>query len=101
MIQYYMQDLPILNKTFHDYLLTLAKDNKPIFWDIKNYKELSTEALLERLINYGTFEDWKKIYRFSDKQILRQVYEKITTKRRVNLRPQFKAFWDSLLDIEN
>ncbi len=84
-------------KSLRKYLIKIAQEIKPIFWDVKNINELSAEALLERLINYGTIKEWRKIYRYPDKDALKSVYVRIASKKRLNLRPQFKVFWDKLL----
>lgn len=67
----------------------LTKSNKSLFWDIPEGKisDLSNEAVIERLVNYGDFDTFKKIFQVMNIEVLVDVFKTILNKKRSNIRP--------------
>ena len=68
-----------------------------LVWSTKNYEDLSPEFIVESILNYGDWNDFLFIKEFFGIKNLSQIFEKISKRRRVNLRPQtvnyFKMFF--------
>jgi len=64
-----------------------AQKNDQIFWDIpkNDINSLSPEALIERFLNYGNMQQFRKISK--DKAPFREIYSNIRNKNRSNLSP--------------
>ncbi len=88
MIQFYMQ----ANR--------LKQQFKYLFWDT-DISSLSTQAIIERVLAYGTWQDIKKLLKILPRPELKRYYLKIRNKKRTNLSPRTIAFWDNMLEIKN
>jgi len=68
-----------------------------LVWSTKNYEDLSPEFIVESILNYGDWNDFLFIKELFGIKNLSQIFEKISKRRRVNLRPQtvnyFKMFF--------
>jgi hypothetical protein len=68
-----------------------------LVWSTKNYEGLSPEFIVESILNYGDWNDFLFIKDLFGIKNLSQIFENISKKRRVNLRPQtinyFKMFF--------
>lgn len=68
-----------------------------LVWSTKNYEDLSPELIVESILNYGDWNDFLFIKELFGIKNLSQIFENISKKRRVNLRPQtinyFKMFF--------
>ena len=68
-----------------------------LVWSTKNYEDLSPEFIVESILNYGDWNDFLFIKDLFGIKNLSQIFENISKKRRVNLRPQtinyFKMFF--------
>lgn len=86
----------IFNK-YLSILLSQSKLTPDIFWDVDKTRlnKLSKEALLERLLNFGNWDQLKAITR--DKKNFKINYYKIRNKQRCNLRPQVVNYIDLYL----
>lgn len=64
-----------------------AKKNNQIFWDIpkNDINSLSPHALIERFLNYGDMQQFRKISK--DKASFKKIYSDIKNKDRNNLSP--------------
>lgn len=78
--------------TYHTTLLREANKTPEIFWDInsKNLRNLSNEALLERLLNLGNINQFKTVTK--NKKAFRRYYKNLTKKKRPNLRPEVQNY---------
>jgi hypothetical protein len=75
-------------KSFKSVLVKQAKLNPDIFWDIDKEKihKLSKEAILERILNYGNFDQLRIIVKY--KRDFKKTYYTVRNKERNNLRPE-------------
>jgi len=68
-----------------------------LVWSTKNYEVFSPELIVESILNYGDWNDFLFIKDLFGIKNLSQIFENISKKRRVNLRPQtinyFKMFF--------
>ena len=68
-----------------------------LVWSTKNYEVFSPELIVESILNYGDWNDFLFIKELFGIKNLSQIFENISKKRRVNLRPQtinyFKMFF--------
>ncbi len=84
-------------KSYRSKLLSQAKINPDIFWDMdkNSINKLSEEALLEKLLIYGDFNQLKNITK--DRKQFSKVYYRIRDKKRCNLQPRTVNFIDLFL----
>lgn len=67
----------------------LIKSRPYLMWSTKNYSELSPESILENVISYGDWTDFKQLVKiFGIKQCAKLFTSKIINKQRTNLKPQ-------------
>ncbi|MBP7786017.1 hypothetical protein KA062_02050, partial [Patescibacteria group bacterium] len=59
-----------------------------LVWSTKNYEDLSPDFIVESILNYGDWNDFLFIKDLFGIKNLSQIFENISKKRRVNLRPQ-------------
>ena len=68
-----------------------------LVWSTKNYEDLSPDFIVESILNHGDWNDFLFIKDLFGIKNLSQIFENISKKRRVNLRPQtinyFKMFF--------
>lgn len=82
---------------YQSVLLSQAKLTPEIFWDIDKdaINQLSKEALLERLLNFGNWDQLKAVTR--NKKQFKKIYQEIRKKQRCNLRPEVSNYIDLYL----
>ena len=69
--------------------LKIIIEKKPyLTWYIKNKSHLSNESMLEHVLNFGSWEDFQEIERGLGLKKVNTIFDKIASKKRVNLRPQ-------------
>lgn len=75
-----------------------AIKNDQIFWDISknDINSLSSNALIERFLNYGDMQQFRKITK--DKNSFKKVYSDIKSKNRNNLSPLVINYVDLYLE---
>ena len=63
--------------------------SKPyLIWGSTNYTDLSPQSIVENVLNYGNWDDFLYIKETLGTQETNKLFEEITYKKRVNLRPQ-------------
>lgn len=63
--------------------------NKPyLAWYVADKNKLSDESVLEHTLNYGNWEDYMKIEKTLGIKKTNILFAKLSSKKRVNLRPQ-------------
>lgn len=75
----------------------LIKRKPYLLWHTKNYRNLSDEAAVEAVLNYGDFDDVKKLIRILGIKKAAAIFRKQTSRRRRNYHPKiahyFKLFF--------
>lgn len=64
------------------------------FWYIKNPKNLSRAAAVEGVLNYGDFDDVKKIISILGIKTIAEIFKKQSKQRRVNYSPKIKNYFE-------
>lgn len=68
------------------------------WWWVKNPENLSDEAMLEGVLNYGEFVDIAAVFQIIGLKKAAEIFKKQSTKSRVNYRPQtlnyFKLYFE-------
>jgi hypothetical protein len=83
------------------YINTLKKQalkDSDIFWDIPKDKisQLSEEAIVERILNYGDMDQLRAVTK--NKEKFSKIYTKIRDKKRCNLSPLVINYIDLYLE---
>jgi hypothetical protein len=67
--------------------LTDLIHKKPyLVWYVKNKKDLSQESIVEHVLNFGNWEDYLEVEKVLGIQKTKQIFEKLISRTRVNLR---------------
>lgn len=62
--------------------------NKPaLIWSTQNYDNLSVESIIEAVLNYGNWGEFKSLKKIFGLKQLRKIFNRLTGQKRVNLRP--------------
>ncbi len=69
-------------------------DKPYLFWSVKNKSELSVEAILEAVFNYGDWQDFLKAERILGRKKVKQIFNKLKNRRRTNLRAKTVNFFE-------
>ena len=65
----------------------MFKKKPYLVWDISHTAKLSERSALEHVLNYGDWDDVMEMERLMGIQRMKEVFEDIKNKKRVNLRP--------------
>ncbi len=72
---------------------SFIKDRPYLIWYTKNYDNLSDEAIVEAVLNYGDFKDVKEITNIMGIKRIAEIFRKKITEKRCNLRPEIKNYF--------
>lgn len=79
-------------------LKTFVKKRPYLFWYTKNYNSLSPEAVVEAVLNYGDFDDVKKMFAILGIKKIAKIFGRQIKQKRVNYSPQiinyFKRYFN-------
>lgn len=68
-----------------------------LIWHVKDYKNLSLESIVENVINYGNFDDIKKLFSILGINKAASIFNKQLKQKRINYDPKianyFKAYF--------
>lgn len=78
-------------------LISWLKEHRTLWWSTFQLDRLDDEAILEGVMNYGDWPDFLQLKQWWGLDKIRQLFEKMTTKRRVNLRPPARALFNDYL----
>lgn len=59
-----------------------------LFWYIKNHQNLSDNSIVENVINYGNFDDFKLMIKIIGQKKVRDIFLKQIENKRNNYRPE-------------
>jgi len=69
------------------------KKRPHLIWYTKNYDNLSEEAIVEAVLNYGNFNDFKKLIKIIGLKKIASIFRKQTKQKRSNYRPEIKNYF--------
>ena len=69
-----------------------------LIWYTKNLNNLSKEAIVEVVLNYGDFDDIKKMIKILGFRQTAMIFKKKSGKARSNYRPEIKNYFNLYFD---
>jgi hypothetical protein len=72
---------------------SFIKKRPYLVWYTKNYDKLSEEAIVEAVLNYGNFDDFKKIIKILGIKKTAAIFRKQIKQKRCNYRPEIKNYF--------
>lgn len=69
------------------------KKRPHLVWYTKNYAGLSEEAIVEAVLNYGDFDDVKKMIKILGIKRVAAIFRKKSRQRRCNYDPKVKNYF--------
>ena len=69
------------------------KERPYLVWDTENYNNLSEEAIVESVLNYGDFGDVKKMFAILGIKKAAGIFKKQISQKRSNYRPKIKNYF--------
>lgn len=76
--------------TINDFI----KERPYLIWHTKNYDNISEDVVVESALNYGDFDDVKKIFSILGIKKVAGIFKKQTSQKRNNYRPQIKNYFN-------
>lgn len=64
-----------------------------LVWYTKNYKHLSKEAIVEAVLNYGDFDDVKKMFSILGVKKTADIFRKQIRRKRINYDPKIANYF--------
>jgi hypothetical protein len=74
----------------HDFI----KKRPYLVWSTNNYDGLSEEVIVEATLNYGNFDDFKKLMEIMGIKNMASIFRKESARPRSNYRPEVKHYFD-------
>lgn len=75
--------------TINDFI----KKRPYLIWYTRNFKHLSPEAIVESVLNYGDFDDVKKMFSILGIKKTADIFRKSIKRGRNNYRPEIKNYF--------
>ena len=75
--------------TINDFI----KERPYLVWSTKNYASLSEDAVVESVLNYGDFDDVKKMFSILGIKKSARIFKKQISQKRNNYRPKVKNYF--------
>ncbi|MBU4332157.1 hypothetical protein KKD19_02215 [Patescibacteria group bacterium] len=74
-------------------IANFIKKRPYLFWSTKDYKNLSEAAIVEAVLNYGDFDDVKKMISILGLKKTAAIFRKKSSQKRCNYRPEIKNYF--------
>jgi len=71
----------------------ILQDKPYLAWYIKDRKNLSQESIVEHILNFGDWEDYRKVEDTLGITKTSKIFEQLTKKKRVNLRKKTVSYF--------
>lgn len=78
-----------------DEIRQIIKNNPHIIWYVKDLFSISVESMVEHILNYGTWEDFKNLVNILGLKDTAQIFYKTTSLPRSNYRENYKYYFDA------
>jgi hypothetical protein len=75
--------------TINDFI----KKRPHLIWYTKDYDKLSPEAIVEAVLNYGDWDDVKKVIKILGIKKTASIFRKKSKQKRCNYRPEVKNYF--------
>lgn len=73
------------------------RQRKVYWWWVPDVSKLNEESILEGIMSYGDWEDFLQLKKLWGTAKITKIFDKITGKKRVNLRPSTRALFSDYL----
>lgn len=70
-----------------------VKKRKHLFWSTKNYDNLSSEAVVESVLNYGDMNDVRELIALLGMREVAKIFRENTNRTRVNYDPKIVHYF--------
>jgi hypothetical protein len=77
---------------------SFVKEKPYLFWYIKDLEGLSRESIVEHVLNYGDFDDFKKTVEIMGIDEIAEIFRKQLENKRINYRPEIKNYFTLYFD---
>ena len=75
-------------------LKEFIKKRKHLLWYIKDFENISEEAIVEAVLNYGDFEDINKLINILGIKKVGSIFRKKIKDKRYNFNPKIKNYFE-------
>lgn len=76
-------------------LKNFIKKRRGLVWYVKEPENLSPEAIVEAVLNYGNWDDVKKLFSILGvKKVAKIFYKQTRRRKRINYRPEIKHYFN-------
>ncbi len=65
-----------------------------LVWYVKDLERLSEEAIVEAVLNYGNWDDFKRMIKILSPKKTAAIFRKKVGQRRCNYRPEIKNYFN-------
>lgn len=89
-IFYYHKDIMDNKK---DQIYKFIKERSHLIWFTENYEELSEEAIVEAVLNYGSLDDFRSLVKILGIKKVAFLFEKGANQKRTNYKPEIKNYF--------
>ncbi len=80
--------------TIHDFI----KKRPCLVWSTRNYDNLSVDAIVEAVLNYGDWDDFKQLVSLLGLKETAAVFRRGINKKRCNYHPKIKNYFQLYFD---
>ncbi len=78
----------------------ILKKKPYLAWDTDNIENLSEEAVLERILNYGDWEDVQQFIKIKGKKKTAQIFKSTLSKKRTNYDPAIAHYFSRYFKVK-
>jgi len=75
-------------------LQEFIKNRPQLIWYVKDYEHLGEESIVEHVLNYGDWEDFKEMIRIMGIERAAEIFRAQAFKKRTNYRIRTRSFFD-------
>ncbi|MDD3170572.1 MAG: hypothetical protein WC410_01520 [Candidatus Paceibacterota bacterium] len=73
---------------------SFAKKRGYLFWYVKDPEKLSKESIIEHVLNYGDWKDFRELVAILGVDEIAEIFRKQAEKERNNYRPKIKNYFE-------
>ncbi len=81
-----------------NFLKEFVKKRKHLWWSTKNYNQLSQEAIVEAVLNYGDWDDVQELIKILGIKTVADIFYRQAEQRRSNYDPKIKNYFKLYFD---
>lgn len=75
-------------------LQDFIKKRPYLVWSTKNYDALNNEVIVEAVLNYGNWDDFKKMIKILGLKKTARIFREKSKQKRCNYRPEVKNYFN-------